>query len=43
LHNQASLTGATPNDPGREFSAQPLVDDPDWASPLRGFRLVLLF
>jgi len=41
LHNQASLTGATPNDPGREFSAQPLVDDPDWASPLRGFRLVL--
>jgi len=41
LHNQASLTGATPNDPGRELSAQPLLEDPDWASPLRGIRLVL--
>jgi hypothetical protein len=36
LHNLVSITGATKNDPAGKLAREPVLSDPDWASPLRG-------
>ena len=42
LHNQVSVTGATKIDPVGEKARQAVLRDPDWASPMRAFWLVLV-
>lgn len=39
--NKTSLTGATMDDPTGSKTRQPVLSDPEWASPLAGFKALI--